>query len=86
MLAFAVLVLMTRAPERETELVLLTAFCVLVMYEVCTSPRLSVIVIAFGVIEETICRVVDALIVTALGEYVEVTSTSSVLVLVDVLP
>lgn len=85
-LGLGVTVLSTRAPESEIVLVLLTPFCVFVMYEVCTWPWSLVIVTAFGVIVETTSIVVVALTTTGLGEYVEVETTISVVFRVDGFP
>lgn len=85
-LGLGVTVLSTRAPESEIVLVLLTPFCVLVMYEVCTWPWSLVIVTAFGVIVEMIWSVVVALTTTGFGEYVEVETISSVVLIVDGFP
>jgi hypothetical protein len=85
-IGFGVTVLTTRAPESEITLVLLTPFCVFVMYEVCVWPWSLVIVTAFGVIVETIWTVVVALTTTGFGECVEVETIISVVLMVDGFP
>jgi hypothetical protein len=85
-LGLGVTVLTTRAPESEIVLVLLTPFCVFVMYEVCVWPWSFVIVTAFGVIVETTWTVVVALTTTGFGEYVEVETMTSVVLIVDGFP
>jgi hypothetical protein len=85
-LGLGVTVLTTRAPESEIVLVLLTPFCVFVMYEVCAWPWSFVIVTAFGVIVETTWTVVVALTTTGFGEYVEVETMTSVVLIVDGFP
>jgi hypothetical protein len=85
-LGLGVIVLTTRAPESEIVLALLTPFCVFVMYEVCVWPWSFVIVTAFGVIVETTWTVVVALTTTGFGEYVEVETMTSVVLIVDGFP
>jgi hypothetical protein len=85
-LGLGVTVLTTRAPESEIVLVLLTPFCVFVMYEVCVWPWSLVIVTALGVMVETTWTVVVALTTTGFGEYVDVETMISVVLMVDGFP
>jgi hypothetical protein len=77
-LGLGVTVLTTRAPESEIVLVLLTPFCVFVMYEVCVWPWSLVIVTALGVMV--------ALTTTGFGEYVDVETMISVVLMVEGFP